>query len=150
MTFQEKFAIEELKIIECKSWTWSLRPEQPTIASTIISHNQNKETFASLSTEEIKDYAIFIKKIDKSLRELLNPDKINYLTLMMIDDNLHTHIIPRYKNKKLFNKNYFDDSEWPKPPNLSGKHIILDTKQKNDLISQLKKLYYLINTEFSK
>lgn len=138
MTFKEKFAIEELKIIEYKSWTWSLRPEQPTIGSTIISNNQNYTSFASLSPTDIIDYALFIKEIDKSLRKSLNPDKINYLTLMMIDDNLHTHIIPRYKKIKLYEENYYKDKAWPKLPNLIGENITLDKKQKNKLIIQLK------------
>jgi diadenosine tetraphosphate (Ap4A) HIT family hydrolase len=49
-----------------------------------------------------------IVQIEKVLRELLNPDKINIASLGNMTPHLHWHIIPRYRNDshlKEFNSN---------------------------------------------
>ena len=31
--FQEKFRVDELKVLEIGAWSWSVRPTQPTLGS---------------------------------------------------------------------------------------------------------------------
>ena len=45
--------------------------------------------------------------IEKKIQKTLLFNKINYLSIMMVDKNVHLHIIPRYKRLVKFNmKNY--------------------------------------------
>lgn len=48
--------------------------------------------------------------IEKGLRNILNPEKINIASLGNKTPHLHWHIIPRFKND-----NHFPESIWAKP-----------------------------------
>ena len=53
-------------------------------------------------------------------------DKINYLMLMMIDPNVHFHILPRYSENRDFEGFYFKDYGWPGLPDFSKNNEIDD------------------------
>ena len=57
MQFEEKFKTKELKIIESKYWIWSLRPNQVTLGSTIISLKRECNSFSELNHNEINEYS---------------------------------------------------------------------------------------------
>jgi len=67
-----------------------------------------------------------IKDIEAALKAAFDYDKINYLMLMMVDPNVHYHVIPRYAAARSFNGAENADSGWPGPPAL-GDGITLDT-----------------------
>ena len=71
----------------------------------IITNRHIKE-FSDLNNEEAIEITLAIKKIEKIMLNLLNPDKINIAALGNIVPHLHIHIIPRYKN----------DPWWPEAP----------------------------------
>lgn len=116
--FREKFQIEKLKIVQLGSWVISLRPNQVTIGSMILSLNRKCQTFGELSVEEGKELAIAFHKIEELLKKAFNPDKINYLALMMVDEQVHYHIIPRYEDSVRFKNVEYKDEFWPMPPNI--------------------------------
>ena len=45
-------------------------------------------------------------------------DKLNYLMLMMVDPDVHFHVLPRYAVEREFGGVRFTDPGWPKVPNL--------------------------------
>ena len=55
--FKAKFRVEELKILENRSWTWSVRPGQPTLGAGILSLNRHAGKFSDVTGEEMKDLA---------------------------------------------------------------------------------------------
>jgi diadenosine tetraphosphate (Ap4A) HIT family hydrolase len=57
---------------------------------------------SEVNEEEAKEYFAIIKDIESALKKAFDYDKINYLTLMMVDEHVHTHILPRYKEEKTF------------------------------------------------
>jgi diadenosine tetraphosphate (Ap4A) HIT family hydrolase len=128
--FHEKFKTKELKIYETENWTWSLRPHQVTIGSGILSLKRQCSSFGELELEEFGDLKNIIKIIENTLKELLNFDIMNYLMLMMVDKQVHFHVIPRYSNEVIFLNEIWKDNFWPGIPNLSG-----DTIDMNKLIS---------------
>lgn len=118
--FSIKFDTEQLKIFETDYWLWSLRPHQATIGSGILSLKRDCTKFSELKQEEYCDLKNMIKVIEDTLEELFSYDKINYLMLMMVDKQIHYHVIPRYdKSIELFGEIWCDGS-WPGIPNLAG------------------------------
>ena len=46
-------------------------------------------------------------------------EKINYLMLMMVDKEVHYHVLPRYSETRKFEGVAFPDPGWPVAPDLS-------------------------------
>ena len=57
--------------------------------------------------------------------------------LMMVDPNVHFHVIPRYSEPRSWNGIEFPDAGWPGPPEL-GSAIQLQCAQIDALARQLK------------
>ena len=95
--FNNKFKTEELKIYESKYWVWSLRPVQATLGSGVLSLKRECPVFSELNQEEFCDLKNIIKVIEKTLKITFNYDVMNYLMLMMVDNQVHYHVIPRYE-----------------------------------------------------
>ena len=121
--FVEKFRLKELKIKEIGTWCISLRPEQITIGSLLLSLNRDCDKLSLLTKVETKDLGVAFKTIDSLLINTFKPDKINYLALMMIDSQVHFHIIPRYQKDRYFSGLKFTDEAWPYPPTLQALEI---------------------------
>ena len=64
----------------------------------------------------------------------------NYLTLMMIDPHVHTHVIPRYSSLLKFNSKDYVDANWPGPP-IINEYISLSDE---DFVSLLERIKYAI------
>ena len=47
-------------------------------------------------------------------------EKINYLMLMMVDRDVHFHVIPRYAGERTHAGVSFPDAGWPAMPNLGA------------------------------
>ena len=45
-------------------------------------------------------------------------ERINYLMLMMVDPDVHFHVLPRYGSARTFAGVTFEDAGWPGPPRL--------------------------------
>lgn len=117
--FKLKFCVDELMIIDTGMWTWSLRPEQPTLGSSIISLNRYALHFSDVSSKEMADLADLIKIVERTLKVTFKPDIINYLMLMMVDHHVHYHIIPRYKVERKYDGVSWVDNGWPTLPIIS-------------------------------
>ncbi len=89
----------------------------------VITQKHIKE-FSELSDDEAVEIMITVKKIEKTMLEFLNPDKINIASLGNMVPHLHIHIIPRYQNdpwwpgatfcerKRNFNYPPFDENKY--------------------------------------
>lgn len=133
--FSEKFRIEEFKIRQIGSWIISLRPSQVTIGSLILSLNRKSSSFSDLTIKEGEELINAFKEIENIYSYSFKPDKINYLALMMVDDQVHYHVIPRYENFVEFDNNIYTDVDWPKPPEIMNK---LENIDLNNILDYLK------------
>ena len=118
--FIEKFRVEELCVLRIKHWSWSVRPAQPTLGSSVLSLNRYAAEFSDLSPAELTDMAITIKAIELGTKKAFGYDKINYLMLMMVDPHVHFHVIPRYSEPQTFDGRTYADAGWPLVPNLAA------------------------------
>jgi diadenosine tetraphosphate (Ap4A) HIT family hydrolase len=124
--FSDKFKIKDLNIFETDYWIWSLRPHQATLGAGILSLKRECATFGELRPEEYSDLHNMIKVIEMTLKELFSYDVINYLMLMMVDRQVHYHVIPRYKNGVELFGGIWKDSSWPGVPDLSGDSLDME------------------------
>ncbi|GEN57844.1 HIT family protein [Halolactibacillus alkaliphilus] len=134
--FTHKFKTDELSIYETEYWLWSLRPVQCTLGAGVLSLKRECSNFSELKQEEFSDLYNVIKVIEDTLKNVFDYDKINYLMLMMIDKQVHYHVIPRYKDEVKFNSKSWIDSGWPGIPNLAGDEA--DINLSNDIIRNIK------------
>ena len=65
------------------------------------------------------DLIAIVKEVESVLSDCFAYDKINYLMLMMVDPEVHYHIIPRYSHEVKFKEVKFSDFGWPGLPKFS-------------------------------
>ena len=118
--FKLKFKIEELLIYETEHWIWSLRPVQVTLGAGVLSLKRECPALSELKQEEFSDLNNIIKVIEITLKKTFNYDIMNYLMLMMVDKQVHYHVIPRYERTIDLAGIPWKDSGWPGVSNLAG------------------------------
>lgn len=128
--FIKKFKTNDLEIYETKYWLWSLRPHQATLGAGILSIKRECTSFGELKQEEFNDLNNIIKVIEGTVKQLFNYDIMNYLMLMMIDKQVHYHVIPRYEKEITKFGIVWKDNAWPGLPNLSGDELNIEDLKK--------------------
>ena len=96
-----------------------LRPVQLTLGSLILAAHEPAHAFSELSEASFTELHRVTAQLESALAKAFNYDKLNYLMLMMIDPDVHFHVIPRYEKTKYFNGLEFIDFGWPGAPNLT-------------------------------
>ena len=119
-----KFGYPETLIKEYAHWCVLLRKEQTTLGSLILISKEQKTCFSDISSDGFAEFRNIVKDIESVLSKLFQYDKINYLMLMMIDPDVHFHVIPRYSKTLEFNNIEFNDYGWSGLPELSQINII--------------------------
>ena len=114
-SFQEKFLIPQLTVAHTNSWVLSVRPEQITYGSTVISSRLGKMSLSELTPEEGGELTSLLGKIENIMCESYKAERLNVLCLMMVDPVVHFHVIPRYS--KPLNMHGLDwvDADYPAP-----------------------------------
>ena len=111
--FRTKYDVNNLSILVTKYWTLSIRPQQLTFGSLLISSNKNNCTcFSDLKFEELQDLHSIYGFLNM-LQIRLNSEKINYYSLMMIDKHLHSHVFFRYSCPTIIGSNIYTDEYFP-------------------------------------
>ena len=118
--FRKTFQIEDLKIEKIGSWIISLRPQQITLGSLVLPLNRKCPHLGEITEKEEKELSQAFKVLEELLEVSFKPNKINYLGLMMVDHQVHFHVIPRYDDLRTFKEMEFKDKDWPKPPVMSN------------------------------
>jgi diadenosine tetraphosphate (Ap4A) HIT family hydrolase len=119
LRFREKFRLPELEIHSNRFWTWSVRPEQPTLGAGVLSLRRPCPHFGQVSRAEGAALSKIVAVAERSLGRAVAPDRINYLMLMMVDHHVHFHVIPRYARPISAFGREWRDPDWPSPPQLS-------------------------------
>lgn len=132
-----KFGHPATVIGETEHWTVQLRPEQVTLGSLVLISREPVGAFGDVSPEGFAGLKPVIDKIEGILRDMVDYQKINYLMLMMVDNDVHFHVIPRYEGSRTFQGLSVSDAGWPGPPNL-GQAVAPDTDTATKLVDALK------------
>jgi diadenosine tetraphosphate (Ap4A) HIT family hydrolase len=138
--FQKKFRISELSIHETAHWRWSVRSSHCTLGSGILSLKRYAERLSDITPDEGSDLSHITKVIEATLKHVFTYDKLNYLMLMMVDQHVHFHVVPRYSRAIEFAGLTWADKGWPALPDLSAPQYETSilVAIKNKLVSELK------------
>ena len=115
---ETKFGDPATRIAQTSHWTVLLRPKQPTLASLALVCREPVTAFSDLSPGAYADLRGVVRRIERALREVVKYERINYLMLMMVDPDVHFHVIPRYDGARHFQGQDYVDAGWPGPPRL--------------------------------
>jgi diadenosine tetraphosphate (Ap4A) HIT family hydrolase len=135
-----KFNYPTSLIKKYNHWVVLLRPKQITLGSIVIAYIPDVESLSDVTKEGFNELQIVIKNLEDTLKKTFSYDKINYLMLMLVDKQVHMHVIPRYKTNKQFNGMKFLDIGWPGLPDMTFENILGDVEL-NSLKSFIHKNY---------
>ena len=79
--FRAKFRVEELNVLENRSWSWSVRPGQPTLGAGILSLNRHAGKFSDVTAEEMKGLAELVGALEGAVKTAFDHAIMNYLML---------------------------------------------------------------------
>lgn len=116
----EAFDHESTLLKKYRHWAILLRKKQITLGSLVLVVNEDIRAFKDLPMEAYSELHQIIGEIEYNLKKLFNYEKINYLALMMVDPQVHYHIIPRYSEVKTFGDLEVQDHGWPGLPKFDG------------------------------
>ena len=115
-----KFGYPASLLREYRSWVVLLRTAQPTLGSMVLACKEEATSLGAVSAAAWSELAVAAADLERALRATLDPQKINYLALMMVDPHVHFHVLPRYAASRAFEGSSFADPTWPKPPDVSS------------------------------
>ncbi|SEQ79117.1 Diadenosine tetraphosphate (Ap4A) hydrolase [Nitrosomonas sp. Nm51] len=127
-----KFGAPQTVIHAFQYWSVMLRPAQATLGALVLVAHEPARAFSQLGTASFVELHDAVNKIEDTLARAFQYDRINYLMLMMVDPDVHFHVIPRYAQPKQFADAQFIDAGWPAAPNLG--HVNETGEQTNQLI----------------
>ena len=136
----EKFGFPATLLKEFEHWVVLLRPAQVTLGSLILAAKSDATAYSKLPRAAFDEQADAVATIERALTRLVDYERINYLMLMMIDPNVHFHVIPRYSQPRSWDGLDFPDEGWPGPPKLEGA-IKLDEARLRQLVAGLMSIF---------
>lgn len=114
----QKFGYPDNLLAELDHWLVLLRPAQVTLGSLVLVCKEAASRFGEIGTAAGSELVTAVSRIEKALAEAFEYDKINYLMLMMVDPDVHFHVLPRYASERGFGGETFRDPFWPGPPDV--------------------------------
>jgi diadenosine tetraphosphate (Ap4A) HIT family hydrolase len=123
-----KFGYPATLIREFHHWLVLLRPAQVTLGSLVLAAKSDATAYSALPREAFAEQADAVAAIERALTVFTRYERINYLMLMMVDPQVHFHVIPRYSEPRTWNGIDFADAGWPGPPQL-GSPVALSSDQ---------------------
>ena len=116
----EKFGYPATLVREFEHWVVLLRPAQVTLGSLVLAARSEATAYSDLSRDAFVEQADAIGAIERALARFTRFERINYLMLMMVDPNVHFHVIPRYPEARRWHDIDFPDAGWPGAPRLES------------------------------
>ncbi|GJL60057.1 MAG: HIT family protein [Nitrospirales bacterium] len=136
-TTMKKFGYPDTCLKEFAQWVVLLRPQQVTLGSLVLICREEAIAFSQISAEAFTELPKIIREIETSVSRTFAYTKINYLMLMMVDPEVHFHVIPRYDTPQIFSQQQFLDHGWPGPPLLKNANDISEEVYQT-ILSHLK------------
>ncbi|HEU0135227.1 MAG TPA: HIT family protein [Allosphingosinicella sp.] len=132
-----RFGYPATLIRDHEHWVVLLRPAQPTLGSLVLAAKGEATSFADLPREAFAGLQEAVVEIEAALASAVRFEKINYLMLMMVDPNVHFHVVPRYDGERSACGVSVEDKGWPKVPAL-GEAVTLDPEQVEALVGYFR------------
>lgn len=115
----KKFGYPENLLGEVDNWVVLLRPQQVTAGSLVLACKEAATSFSQVSATAYSELPKVTGALEQALARSLEYEKINYLALMMVDREVHFHVLPRYSGPREIAGVTFIDNAWPKPPDIA-------------------------------
>lgn len=132
-----KFGYPDTLIREYDHWLVLLRPQQVTLGALVLASKEPVRQFHEVSAEGFAELKAAVGHLEQTLSGLVSHEKLNYLMLMMVDPDVHFHVIPRYAEARPFSDLTFPDHGWPGPPAL-GQFTATDAAVNAAITSRLR------------
>lgn len=116
----EKFGYPRSLVRELGHWLLLVRPAQVTLGSLVLAAKSEATAFSQLAPEAFAGLGEAVAITEQMLGAFRPFERINYLMLMMVDRNVHFHVVPRYSQGQRWDGVEFLDTAWPGPPQLSA------------------------------
>jgi diadenosine tetraphosphate (Ap4A) HIT family hydrolase len=139
-TTATRFGHPHTLIAETEHWTVLVRPQQPTLGSLVLVCKDPVQRFGQASPAAFADLQPVVAEAERVLQAWVGFERINYLMLMMVDPDVHVHVIPRYQGSRTFEGSEFPDAGWPGPPAL-GEAVTPDSATLQRVIDELRGLW---------
>ena len=127
-----RFGYPETLIREYEHWLVLLREPQATLGSLVLCAKSDVTEFSALSMQAHTEMGVVVREIEHALKAAFADDKINYMMLMMVDPNVHFHVIPRYAKTRSACGLTVPDPGWPALPQL-GEGLGITAAQRDAL-----------------
>lgn len=115
-----KFGYPQSLLREHGHWVVLLRPAQVTAGSLVLAAKSEATAYGDLPAEAFVEQGRIVAEIETLLRRAVGYERINYLMLMMVDRQVHFHVIPRYSGTRSLAGLDLADHGWPGPPDLKS------------------------------
>ena len=115
-----KFGYPGSLIKEYNHWVVLLRPAQVTLGSLVLAAKSDATAFGQLPAPAFAELAVITRAIEATLLSEVAYERINYLMLMMVDPNVHFHVLPRYSGSRTLGDATVEDTGWTGPPDLKS------------------------------
>jgi diadenosine tetraphosphate (Ap4A) HIT family hydrolase len=132
-----KFGDPDSRIAQTSHWTVLLRPRQPTLGALVLVCREDVTAFSAVSAAAFADLQQVVQRVEACLRQVVGYERINYLMLMMVDPDVHFHVIPRYSQPREHAGQVYADAGWPGPPALEPA-VIPDADARTALLQRLQ------------
>jgi diadenosine tetraphosphate (Ap4A) HIT family hydrolase len=133
----DKFGYPDSAVKSFEHWHVLVRPAQPTLGSLVLVCSDPVDHFGGISPEASRELQQACAEIERVWGELFRFDKINYLMLMMVDPDVHFHVLPRYATEREYQGQRFEDASWPGPPDITAANEF-SAEVKQHLITELR------------
>lgn len=131
-----KFGYPSTLVREYDHWVVLVRPAQVTLGALVLAAKSEATAFSQLPAGAFAELEIVVGAIERGLTAFRAFERINYLMLMMVDRQVHFHVVPRYSKAQVWSGLEFPDGGWPGPPQL-GEAITLNPAQIGALAGEL-------------
>jgi diadenosine tetraphosphate (Ap4A) HIT family hydrolase len=109
---------------EYDHWVVLVRPKQVTLGALVMACKERAQSFGAVSSEAFREHERVVRDIEQGLKAFSAFEKINYLMLMMVDKEVHYHVLPRYSETRNFEGVDYPDPGWPAVPNLTSGPVL--------------------------
>jgi diadenosine tetraphosphate (Ap4A) HIT family hydrolase len=135
-----KFGHPASVVADTGLWSVQVRPQQPALGSLVLVCKEPATAFGQLTPAAFAELQTVVARVETVLKRFTAYQKINYLMLMMVDPDVHFHVIPRYEGTRDYHGVSFADAGWPGPPAL-GQAVTLDAEMLTALTADLKAMW---------
>jgi len=136
----KKFGYPDTLVKEYKHWVLLLRPQQATLGALVLVCKDPAVAFSQISAAAFTELKEITIALETPFKQGFSYDKINYLMLMMVDPDVHFHVLPRYAATRTFSGQDFFDFGWPGPPDLSRANPV-DMNMQHDILAALRTIF---------